>query len=149
MNNLYNEQDFNGILKRVELLQPNAERQWGEMNAAQMLAHLNAFLETALDRNPQRRMLIGILLGKYFIKRYVSEKQFSKNRRTAKTYIFIEQQDFEKEKLKASQLIKQFYENGPQKCTKHPHPFFGALTPSEWAIAQWKHFNHHLKQFSA
>lgn len=25
--------------------------------------------------------------------------------------------------------------------------FFGNLTPEEWAIVQWKHFDHHLRQF--
>jgi hypothetical protein len=44
-------------------------------------------------------------------------------------------------------LIKQFFEGGPTKCTTNPHSFFGQLTPEEWAIAQWKHFDHHLRQF--
>ncbi|WP_028121492.1 DUF1569 domain-containing protein [Epilithonimonas tenax] len=149
MNNLYNQTDFEKISKRLDNLQPNAVRQWGEMEVAQMLAHLNAFLETALDKNPQKRMLIGRVLGKFFVKRYVSEKQFSKNGPTGKNYIFIDKQNFEKEKNKAIQLLKQFYESGPEKCTKHPHPFFGVLTPNEWAIAQWKHFDHHLRQFGA
>ena len=149
MNNLYNQTDFNGILKRLDNLQPNAVRQWGKMDVAQMLAHLNAFLETALNLNPQKRMIIGRILGRFFVRRYVSEKQFSKNGPTGKNYIFTDQQNFEKEKTKAIQLVRQFYENGPEKCTRLPHPFFGYLTSNEWAIAQWKHFDHHLRQFDA
>jgi hypothetical protein len=117
------------------------------MDVAQMLAHLNAFLETALDRNPQKRMLIGRILGKFFIKRYVSNKQLSKNGRTGKNYIFTDQMDFEKEKNKAILFVNEFYKNGPDICTKLPHPFFGKLTPDQWAIAQWKHFDHYLRQF--
>ncbi|QIH37298.1 DUF1569 domain-containing protein [Flavobacterium sp. Sr18] len=145
MNNLYNQTDFNGILKRLDNLQPNAVRQWGKMDVAQMLAHLNAFLETALNLDPQKRMLIGRILGGLFKTRYVSEKQFSKNRPTGKNYIFTDLQNFEKEKSKALQLVRQFYESGPTKCTGLPHPFFGYLTPNAWAIAQWKHFDHHLR----
>lgn len=149
MNNLYNQTDVNGIINRIENLQPNAVRQWGKMNVAQMLAHLNAFLETALNINFQERMLVGRILGRFFKTRYVSEKQFSKNGPTGKNYIFTDQKYFEKEKNKAILLVKQFYENGAEQCTKKPHPFFGYLTPNEWAIAQWKHFDHHLRQFEA
>jgi hypothetical protein len=147
MNNLYNQTDVDGILNRIEKLTPNAQREWGKMNTGQMLAHLNAFLETALNQNPQKRMLIGRVVGVFFKKRYVSEKPFSKNGPTGKNYIFTDIKNFEKEKNKALQLVKQFYENGYEKCTKKPHPFFGNLTPNEWAIAQWKHFDHHLRQF--
>lgn len=147
MNNLYNLTDFNEILKRLENLQPNAVKQWGRMDIAQMLAHLNTFLETSLDENPQKRMLIGRIIGRFFIKRYVGEKPFSKNRPTGKNYVFIDQQNFEREKMRAIQLVRQFYESGPENCTKQPHPFFGILTPNEWAVIQWKHFDHHLRQF--
>jgi hypothetical protein len=44
-------------------------------------------------------------------------------------------------------MVKSFYDNGPEKCTKHPHPYFGKLSPEEWAILKWKHYDHHLRQF--
>jgi hypothetical protein len=149
MNNLYNLSDVNGILERVEKLAPDADRKWGKMNVAQMLAHLNAFLEIGLNLNTEKRMFIGRVLGRFFKSRYVSEKQFSKNSPTGKNFIFNGHRDFEKEKRKAISLVKQFYENGPEKCTKQPHQFFGKLTPNEWAIVQWKHFDHHLRQFNS
>jgi Protein of unknown function (DUF1569) len=33
--------------------------------------------------------------------------------------------------------------------TQKPHPFFGALTVAEWDGLQWKHLDHHLRQFGA
>ncbi len=48
MKNLYNEVDKNEILHRLENLKVDAERQWGKMNIVQMLAHLNASIETPL-----------------------------------------------------------------------------------------------------
>ncbi|OXA86618.1 DUF1569 domain-containing protein [Flavobacterium hercynium] len=147
MNNLYNESDVLGILNRIEKLSPNSQRQWGQMNAEQMLSHLNAFLETALDLNSPRRLVIGRILGSFFKSRYVSAKRFSINSRTHKEYVFIDIRDFEKEKAKSIQLVNQFFDGGTSQCTSKPHSFFGKLTPEEWAIAQWKHFDHHLRQF--
>ncbi len=148
MNNLYNQSDVKAILKRVEKLTPNAERKWGKMNVSQMLAHLNAFLEVGLNINFQKRMFIGRILGSFFRPYYVNKKQFPKNSPTGKNFIFNDKKDFENEKNKAIRLIKEFYKNGPEQCTKQPHQFFGNLTPNEWAIAQWKHFDHHLRQFN-
>ena len=56
MNNLYNQSDVLGILSRIEQLSSNSQRQWGKMNVEQMLSHLNAFLETALDLNSPKRI---------------------------------------------------------------------------------------------
>jgi len=46
-----------------------------------------------------------------------------------------------------SALLERFFENGPRGCTKHPHAFFGQLTPEEWARLMYKHLDHHLRQF--
>ena len=147
MNNLYNQSDVLEILNRIGKLTENSQRQWGKMNVAQMLSHLNIFLETALDLNSPKRLFIGRILGSYFKSRYVRDKQFSKNSPTHKNYIFTDIRNFENEKAKSVQLIKQFFDGGKSQCTLKPHPFFGKLTPEEWAIAQWKHFDHHLRQF--
>lgn len=148
MNNLYNQEDVNGILKRLENLQLNSKRQWGKMDIAQMLAHLNISLETAMGLNFPKRMFIGRIIGKLVKKKFLNEKPMDKNSPTDKSYVFTDEKEFEKEKTKALQNVKAFFENGPKKCTKHPHSFFGHLTSEEWAVLQWKHFDHHLRQFS-
>ena len=70
MNNLYNQADVEDILKRIEHLQSTSDRQWGKMNPAQMLAHVNALLETTLGKNPQKRLFIGKILGGFFKRSY-------------------------------------------------------------------------------
>jgi hypothetical protein len=147
MNNLYNQTDTDEILKRLEKLSSNAERCWGKMDVAQMLAHLNVSLETAMGRNFPKRMFIGRIIGKFLKKSVLNENRMQKNSPTDKNYKFTDTRNFEQEKAKAIDLIKIFHENGPEKCTKHPHSFFGKFTPEEWAILQWKHFDHHLRQF--
>lgn len=145
--NLHNNFDFQEILYRIEKLSSDSQPLWGKMNVEQMVAHLNAFLETALDINNPKRMFIGKVIGTFFKARYVSEKQFSKNSKTHKTYKFSDVRDFQKEKIRSIDLLNQFYKGGISKCTTKPHPFFGHLTAEEWAIVQWKHYDHHLRQF--
>ncbi|WP_262710317.1 hypothetical protein [Mucilaginibacter psychrotolerans] len=36
---------------------------------------------------------------------------------------------------------------GPEAITKKLNPFFGLLTPHEWDRLQYKHLDHHFKQF--
>lgn len=148
-NNLHDKTDVKRIIKRLEGLSISSKKEWGTMEAPQMLAHLNAFLEIGLDIRFEKRMLIGRILGRLFKKKYVSRTPFRKNSRTGKNFIFKGNLNFEKEQSKAIKLVWEFYQNGPAKCTKQPHQFFGYLTPNEWAIVQWKHFDHHLRQFNS
>lgn len=148
MNNLFNHKDVSEILARIDRLTPTSQRQWGKMNVGQMLAHLNTSLETAMGLNLPKRLFIGRILGPFVKPNYLSEKPLGKNAPTDKFYIFTDNREFEKEKAKAIELLKQFFEGGSAKCTTNPHSFFGKLTPDEWALSQWKHFDHHLRQFN-
>ncbi len=112
------------------------------------LAHLNTILETAIGLNTPKRLLIGRILGPFVKPNYLSEKPLGKNEPTDKFYVFNGDHKFEKEKVKSIELIEQFFNGGPSKCSTNPHSFFGKLTPEEWALSQWKHFDHHLRQFN-
>ena len=46
------------------------------------------------------------------------------------------------------ELVRAFHARGPEKLAKE-HPFFGPLTSAEWDRLQWKHLDHHLRQFGA
>ena len=147
MNTLFDQKDVIEILKRIEKLTLNSQRQWGKMNVAQMLAHSNISLETAMGMNFIKRLFIGRIIGSFLKPSVLGPKPFGKNSPTDKSYIFPDNCNFEDEKLKTITSIKKFFEGGPPQCTTHPHPFFGKFTPDEWAIFQWKHLDHHLRQF--
>jgi hypothetical protein len=72
VNNLYNQTGVNGIQKRLDNLQSNAERQWGKMDVAQMLAHVNISLETAMGLNFPKRMFIGKIIGGFLKKKFLN-----------------------------------------------------------------------------
>ncbi len=94
-------------------------------------------------------MFLGRIIGGYMKKKVLSEKRMIKNSPTDPYYIINDRREFEKEKNKSIELVQTFYKNGPSKCTTVPHSFFGNLTPEEWAILHWKHFDHHLRQFNS
>ncbi|MBI5474205.1 MAG: DUF1569 domain-containing protein [Ignavibacteriae bacterium] len=147
MKNLFDQSDVSEVFERIEKLTPSSQRHWGKMNVAQMLAHCNVSLETAMGVNSIKRLFIGRIIGSLMKPMVLGEKPFAKNSPTDKSYIFTDSRNFGEEKSKTIGSIKKFFEGGPSKCTKYPHPFFGKFSPEEWAVFQWKHLDHHLRQF--
>lgn len=147
MKNLFNQADFSEILERIEKLTANTENKWGKMNVAQMVAHCNKSVETAIGENNIQRVFLGRIIGTLMKKSVLSNKPFGKNSPTDKSYIFSSDLNFEDEKLKLTNSLQRFFEGGVSQCTTHPHPFFGHFTPEQWALFQWKHLDHHLRQF--
>lgn len=151
MNNLFDPSDVSALVQRIENLAPANQRQWGKMNAVQMLAHCNKSMETVMGKHSMKRVFIGKLMGSFWKPMVLGKKPFGKNSPTDKSYIFTNtnELDFEKEKSKLVDSVNEFFTGGASKCTTHPHPFFGSFTPEQWAVFQWKHLDHHLRQFGA
>ena len=147
MKNLFNPADANEILTRIEKLTPETQRLWGKMDVAQMLAHCSILLRIARGLNKPKRSVLGILLGWAVKDKFFGEKPHPKNSPTGSNLIVTDSKKFEEEKEKLINHIKTFAAGGPEACTKHPNPFFGKLTPEEWARGQYKHLDHHLQQF--
>jgi len=78
---------------------------------------------------------------------YTNETPFSKNSPTDKKLVVLDQRDFLREQQELKMKVRQFREGGDAQCTRHPHPFFGPLTPQEWSRGMYKHLDHHLRQF--
>ena len=70
-----------------------------------------------------------------------------RNSPTVREFVISETSDFETECGQLNALIDRFAAAGPSGCATHPHPFFGKLTPDEWAQLMYKHLDHHLRQF--
>lgn len=147
MNNLFNQADLLGIIERVEQLQPESKNLWGKMNVSQMLSHCNASFEMAMGKIKSPRLFIGRIIAPLIRKEVLGQSPFKKNSPTDKKFIFPENNDFHEQKAKLLKSMNEFYEGGKEICTTHPHPFFGKFTPEQWAILQWKHTDHHLRQF--
>lgn len=147
MKNLFESETVDEVLGRIDLLQPATQRQWGKMDVAQMMAHCSAALDMAAGRINPRRMLIGRLLGPLVKPIYTNEKPFSKNNPTDKKLLVADQRDFAREQERLKVCVRRFHEGGEEKCTRHPHPFFGPLSSQDWSRGMYKHLDHHLRQF--
>jgi Protein of unknown function (DUF1569) len=147
MKNLFNQQDTAEIIERINRLTPQTRHLWGKMNAAQMLAHCTIIISIARGLKKPNRRRLGILLAWMAKDQFFGEKPYPKDSPTDRTFIVADQHVFEKEKSTLLEPVKAFSSGGEVACTTHPNPFFGKLTPREWAREQYRHLDHHLSQF--
>lgn len=147
MQNLFQEAAVEEVVSRLGKLQPTSQRQWGKMDVAQMMAHCSATLDMASGRLVLPRILIGRILGPFVRPVFTNDKPFSRNSPTDEKLKISDPRDFLREQEQLKQKIRGFHQGGEAQCTKHPHPFFGPLTPHEWSTGMYKHLDHHLRQF--
>jgi uncharacterized protein DUF1569 len=148
MKNLFETGRAEEVKQRIAKIKPDSARQWGKMKPAQALEHCSRGVETALGDKTPPRVLIGRLLG-WIVKPKVmgNDEPLRRNSPTAKQLVVRDERDLVTERARLCVLIDRFAAAGPAGCTKHPHAFFGPLTPDEWAILMYKHLDHHLRQF--
>lgn len=149
MKNLFDATVANQVKTRLGQLEPQSAGLWGKMTAAQMLAHCSVSMQWAVGEVvPEKGALPARLIGR-LIKPMVFRNgdPMRKNSPTAKSLIVADQRDLSNERDWLSGLIDRFTVGGAAECTRHPHSFFGSMTPEEWAILMYKHLDHHLRQF--
>jgi hypothetical protein len=76
-----------------------------------------------------------------------NDEPLRRNSPTVEGLVVKDERDLDIERERLCGLIDRFVAAGPKGCTKHPHSFFGRLTPEEWATLMYKHLDHHLRQF--
>jgi hypothetical protein len=149
MKTLFDPAVYREVLRRVEALQPDAQRQWGKMTAAQMLEHAGRVLEMAAGTKPLKQALLGKAIGWMFRKSFVGPTPFGKNGPTGPDFVVRGEPDFGRAKERVKTLLAELHGLGEQGCEGHIHGFFGRMTGAEWGITQYKHLDHHLRQFGA
>lgn len=135
------------IIERINTLTPQSPRQWGKMEVAQMLAHLQQPLEVALGIRTIKGSFFMNLILPLFKKTLWDEKPWKKGLPTDATYITAgELKEFVAEKAKLLELVSRFEE---KDVNLERHPVFGRMNKEQWSKSAWKHIDHHLKQFGA
>lgn len=135
------------MLSRLEQLTPETKPLWGKMNVVGMLNHLNKGMGMANGTLNLKRSIPGLLFGRFALAQYTNDKPFSQNLPTDPNLKPADKIEFEAEKTKLIQLVKDFQAKGEAGVSKHPHPFFGKLEPWQWGRGMWKHNDHHFRQF--
>lgn len=146
---LYEADARQGILDRLGKLTPDSPRQWGKMNAAQMMAHCSVAMEAATGDKPLKQAFIGKILAPFVRKAMLGDKPFGKNSPTDPTFVITDAKDFAREKTFLTALIGRFCDAGPGQAGRYTHSFFGKISGEDWGVVMYKHLDHHLRQFSA
>ena len=135
------------LLERLGMLTPDAKRQWGKMTAGQMMEHTARVLEMATGQKPMKQLFIGKAIGWIFKGQFTGEKPFGKNAPTGPTMIIADEPDFEATRERLKEMIEHFRSLGESGTDGNVHGFFGRLTGKQWGETQYKHVDHHLRQF--
>jgi hypothetical protein len=147
MKSLFNTEAHAEILSRIDQLSESTQRQWGKMKVGQMLHHCQFPLKVALGKltikkpNPFMKLIYS-----GFKKSMYSDKLWKHNLPTAPGFVVSEPKEFVQEKEKLVSLVNDFY-GEREKEVWGRHPAFGDLTNEQWGQMQYKHLDHHLRQF--
>jgi len=146
MKNLFQADAVEGIMARIDQLNPSSRPHWGKMDVAQMLAHCSTTMDMASGKFVAKRMLLGRIVGPRVRHILTDDSPMRRNSPTVKE-LKVSASDFGREHERLKQCVRDFHEGGESRCTTHPHPFFGDITPIEWSTGMYKHLDHHLTQF--
>ena len=119
------------------------------MSVDQMLKHCQAPLDVAIEKK-ELNSKIGFmkkLLFKAFKPTMYNDKLWNQNIPTAKEYIITQKHDFHTEKEQLKNVINEF-QTLKTKTNWPKHPFFGNFTTEQWGKLQYKHLDHHFRQFN-
>lgn len=145
--NFFDAENFNTLIKRLDNIQPNAKKQWGQMNVAQMLHHLNLAIGSGIgyyqleDKSTFRSRGIDQFIVLNVLKRFPMETATPTTLKVTETYNF----NIEKTLLKEI-LEKAFVTKNNKEWSSHT--YFGKMSRKNWGKLIMIHCNHHFQQYS-
>ena len=136
---------YDEISSRLNTLNKDTSANWGKMNTGQMLFHCQMPLNIILEKENygvKPNWLINLL----FKNSMYSDKLWRKNLPTAPGFKIIDEKDFDTEKKAITNLIDELNTHR-ERDDWQPHPAFGKMTKDQWGKMQYKHLDHHFRQF--
>jgi len=145
MKSIFDESTFKEVEERFNKLSRDSEGLWGKMSVGQMLWHCQIFVKDAI-KNKKYTKRGNPIISWFFKKSMYSNKLWRKNLPTTPFAKAKEEKEFEVEHKKLLELIKELYSLRDRKDW-NAHPFFGDFTPEQWGKMEYKHLDHHFRQF--
>ncbi|MFN5416134.1 MAG: DUF1569 domain-containing protein [Flavobacteriia bacterium] len=146
--NIFKEEVSSKIIERIEKLSPETNAVWGKMNVAQMLAHCNVTYEMIYtDKHPKAKGFKKFILKSFIKPIVVTTKAYKQNSPTAPAFKIADSKEFEAEKNRLIEYIKQTQALGENHFEGMESNSFGVLNKNEWNNMLYKHLDHHLSQF--
>ena len=150
MKNTIHEKDYKEIVSRIQSLKSDAERQWGSMNASEMIVHCTDPIREALGTRvtkPYNNWFYKTI-GKFLIFYVIpfpkgkadSPIEYDVKRKGTAPVKFGDDKDI------LLKLLSNFYHTDAT-FNFSQHPMFGNLSRKEWGRLTYLHLDHHLTQF--
>ncbi|PVW13339.1 DUF1569 domain-containing protein [Marixanthomonas spongiae] len=147
MKSLFQPEAYKEIQVRIAALSPDTQPKWGSMSVSQMLHHCQKPLEVVLGKTTvEKPNFFMELLMKWFKGMMYNDKPWKHGLPTAKEFIVTEPKEFEEEKTQLKALLEAFNQIDENENLP-PHPIFGKFTNEQWGKMQYKHLDHHFRQF--
>ena len=145
MQSIFNTEAYKEIKLRLGQLNETATPNWGKMNVGQMVWHCQGPLNIILEKKDYG-LKPNWLLKTFFKKSLYNDKAWRKGLPTVPVFKANENKNFIKEKNALELLLDELYNSRARNDWK-AHPSFGIFTKDQWGQMQYKHLDHHLKQF--
>lgn len=145
MESYFNEPTWNDLQSRLKKLSQESQAQWGKMSVAQMMKHCQHALQIAVGKE-EISMKSNWLIKFFFKKMMYSPKPFRKNAPTPPAFQVTDERDFQREREQLKLWMQELWDDRNNE-NRRPHPVFGEFTKEQWGIMQWKHLDHHFRQF--
>lgn len=145
MKTIFDEQQRNALLTRVDRVTADLRPQWGKMNAEQMLAHLVESMRMAAGElycQPKKLPIRFAPLRQLV----VYWLPWPKGSPTAPELLPPDRRAIEDSKRELVRLVGLVGGRGKEKNWPY-HPAFGNLGRRGWGALGWRHLDHHLRQF--
>lgn len=150
MKTIFDKTTRDELINRINSLDENNTAQWGKMNICQMLKHGTLYEEWILGKGEHtyNQAFIGRIFGKMGLRDMIKDE--SPLRRNVPTLAELKVREnninFQSEKKKWIALIEEYehYSN-----PGFIHSFFGKMTTDQIGYLDYKHTDHHLRQFGA
>ncbi|WP_228408223.1 MULTISPECIES: DUF1569 domain-containing protein [unclassified Chryseobacterium] len=146
---LHNPEDFKEIINRISCLKENSPKKWGKMNVSQMMRHCSDVLLV-----PQKKVILPSIHSVFRwigiatkIEMQIFNNGIPRNMPTFRKLIVNFECDFDAEKENLLKILcdyRHHFENG--NLPLH-HELFGRMKEKDWGFLEYKHLDHHLKQF--
>ncbi len=135
------------LINRINNLNENGSAQWGKMNVYQMAKHCTLWEEMISGKIKCKQSFLGRLFGKMALKGFVNNENPLRRSTPTSPELKVTESigNVAAQKKKWIGLIE---ENANLSYTYFVHPFFGKMTKEQVGHLDYKHIDHHLRQFN-
>ena len=147
MKTIFDKTTRDELIARINSLNENSARQWGKMNAYQMMKHCTAWEEMVSGQIRCKQVFIGRLFGKMALKSLLKDESPIQRSTPTSPELKVRESDGDLHFQKAK-WIALIEKNAQSSSPGLMHPFFGQMSREQVGYLAYKHIDHHLRQFN-